>query len=144
MKQRRILISCLLILALMLTTVALGSCELISGITGSGSGNTNEGGNGNVNDTPNDNPGENPEDKPEDKPDDSDPTDVPTLSELHGNITAYRRMSISSGDRLEASVKEHRDILNAILSGDAELADKLTSRHIEAAIENLLKVIRGK
>ena len=67
-----------------------------------------------------------------------------TLSELHGNITAYRRLSLSSGDRLEDSVKEHRDILNAILSGDAELADKLTSRHIEAAIENLLKVIRGK
>ena len=67
-----------------------------------------------------------------------------TLSELHGNITAYRRMSISSGDRLEASVREHRDILNAILSGDAELADSLTSRHIEAALENLLKVIRGK
>ena len=67
-----------------------------------------------------------------------------TLSELHGNITAYRRLSLSSGDRLRDSVKEHRDILNAILAGDAELADELTSRHIEAALENLLTVIRGK
>ena len=40
-----------------------------------------------------------------------------TLSELHGNITAYRKLSLSSGDRLERSVREHRDILNAILAG---------------------------
>ena len=66
-----------------------------------------------------------------------------TLSELHGNITAYRKLSLSSGDRLEASVSEHRDILNAILSGDGELADILTSRHVEAALENLLKVTKG-
>ena len=63
-----------------------------------------------------------------------------TLSELHGNITAYRRLSLSAGDRLERSVKEHRDILDAILAGNGELADRLTSRHIEAALENLLKV----
>ena len=63
-----------------------------------------------------------------------------TLSELHRNITAYRKISLSSGDRLLSSVKEHRDILNAIISGDGELADKLTSLHIEAALENLLKV----
>ncbi len=67
-----------------------------------------------------------------------------TLSELHGNITVYRKLSLSSGDRLLDSVKEHRDILNAILSGDGELADRLTSRHIEAALENLLKVTKGK
>ena len=66
-----------------------------------------------------------------------------TLSELHGNINVYRKLSLSSGDRLEASVKEHRDILNAILAADAELADTLTSRHIEAALENLLKVTKG-
>lgn len=67
-----------------------------------------------------------------------------TLSELHGNITAYRKLSLSSGDRLEKSVREHRDILNAILAGDGELADRLTSLHIEAALENLLKVTKGK
>ena len=66
-----------------------------------------------------------------------------TLSELHGNITAYRKLSLSSGDRLERSVREHRDILNAILAGDGELADRLTSLHIEAALENLLKVTKG-
>lgn len=66
-----------------------------------------------------------------------------TLSELHGNITAYRKLSLSSGDRLEKSVREHRDILNAILAGDGELADRLTSLHVEAALENLLKVTKG-
>ena len=65
-----------------------------------------------------------------------------TLSELHGNITAYRRLSISVGDRLEKSVKEHRDILDAISVGDAERADRLTSLHIEAALENLIKVTK--
>jgi DNA-binding GntR family transcriptional regulator len=63
-----------------------------------------------------------------------------TLSELHGNITAYRKLSLTVDDRLKRSVEEHRNILNAILAGDAELADRLTSLHIEAALENLLKV----
>ena len=41
-------------------------------------------------------------------------------------------------ERLEKSVMEHREILNAILAGDGETADNLTRRHIEAALDNLL------
>lgn len=63
------------------------------------------------------------------------------LSELHRNIARYRRISLSTPGRLERSVKEHREILNAILAGDGELADKLTSAHIEQALLNLKNTI---
>ena len=35
----------------------------------------------------------------------------------------------------------HREILNAIMTGDAEKAEKLTSAHIERAMENMLVVL---
>ena len=61
-----------------------------------------------------------------------------TLSELHRNITSYRKMSLAVPGRLERSVGEHREILKAIEAGDAERADRLTSAHVEAALENML------
>ena len=64
------------------------------------------------------------------------------LSELHRSIRAYRRLSLTVTDRLERSVDEHREILNAILKGDTEEADRLTSLHIEAALENLLSAVK--
>ena len=63
-----------------------------------------------------------------------------TLSELHRNIKVYRKLSLTVPERLEKSVMEHREILNAIEAGDADTADALTFRHIEAALENLLAV----
>lgn len=63
-----------------------------------------------------------------------------TLSELHRNIQVYRKLSLTVPERLVKSVEEHREILNAIISGDADTADALTFRHIEAALENLLAV----
>lgn len=62
------------------------------------------------------------------------------LSELHRNIKAYRKLSLSVPDRLNKSVEEHKEILDAILRGDAEEADKLTERHVGAALDNLLSV----
>lgn len=61
-----------------------------------------------------------------------------TLSELHRNIKVYRKLSLTVPERLEKSVKEHREILNAIEAGDGDTADELTRRHIEAALDNLL------
>lgn len=61
-----------------------------------------------------------------------------TLSELHRNIISYRKMSLAVPGRLERSVGEHREILKAIEAGDAERADRLTSAHVEAALENML------
>lgn len=63
-----------------------------------------------------------------------------TLSELHRNIQFYRKRSLTVADRLEKSIAEHREILDAIERGDSEAADKLTYAHIEAALNNLLLV----
>ena len=63
------------------------------------------------------------------------------LSELHRNITRYRKMSLTVPGRLESSVEEHREILNAILAGNADEADRLTSLHIGRALENLTKTL---
>ena len=65
-----------------------------------------------------------------------------TLSELHKNIQKYRKLSLSVPERLEKSVAEHREILNAIERGDAEEADRLTAAHISAALDNLLAVTK--
>ncbi len=64
------------------------------------------------------------------------------LSELHRNIARYRRLSLSTPGRLESSVAEHREILDAILSGNAQLADELTSKHIEHALLNLKNTLK--
>ena len=50
-------------------------------------------------------------------------------------------MSLSVPGRLERSVGEHREILEAIEAGDAERAEQLTSRHIAAALENMLLTV---
>ncbi len=60
------------------------------------------------------------------------------LSDLHKKIKMYRKLSLSVAGRLENSIREHREILEAIEKGDPELADKLTSRHIELALENVI------
>lgn len=65
-----------------------------------------------------------------------------TLSELHRSIKAYRKKSLSVPSRLESSVAEHREILEAILRGDAEAADRLTSAHVAAALDNLLTAVK--
>lgn len=62
------------------------------------------------------------------------------LGELHRNVRAYRKKSLSVPGRLESSLKEHREILSAMLCGDADAADRLTSLHIENAMENLSKI----
>ncbi len=67
------------------------------------------------------------------------------LTELHRKIKNYRKLSLSVDGRLEASIKEHREILSAIEARNAALADRLTSSHIEKALENLiLAVPKGK
>ena len=63
-----------------------------------------------------------------------------TLSELHRNIRSYRKLSLSVPERIEKSVEEHREILAAILRGDGDEADRLTARHVEAALDNLRSV----
>lgn len=60
------------------------------------------------------------------------------LGDLHKNIRMYRKRSLSVPGRLEESVREHREIYEAIAKGDADAADELTSRHITCALHNIL------
>lgn len=66
------------------------------------------------------------------------------LSELHRNIRAYRKISLSVPARIEKSVDEHEQILDAISRHDADEADRLTKEHISAALDNLLAVSSNK
>ena len=60
------------------------------------------------------------------------------LTDLHRSIKAYRRRSFATPGRTENSIREHREILDAILSGDAGEADRLTCLHVKRAMDNLL------
>lgn len=66
------------------------------------------------------------------------------LSELHRNIKTYRKLSLTVPGRLERSISEHREILGAILAGDAEKADELTRLHIERAMKNMVTAMENK
>ena len=66
------------------------------------------------------------------------------LTNLHKTIKLYRKLSLNVSGRLEKSVEEHREILNAIARRDAEEADRLTSEHIEHALNNILVAIGKK
>ncbi|MBE6645793.1 MAG: GntR family transcriptional regulator [Ruminococcaceae bacterium] len=64
-----------------------------------------------------------------------------TLSELHRKIKSYRKRSLSVPGRVHKSENEHREILEAIKRGDAEMADRLTSLHVRRALDNMLTAI---
>ena len=63
------------------------------------------------------------------------------LTDLHSNTKAYRSQSLCVPGRLARTLEEHKEILGAILTGNAEKAEKLTSAHIERAMENMLLVL---
>ena len=63
-----------------------------------------------------------------------------TLSSFHNYIKRARDMSVKAEGRAEKSVAEHKAILEAIRSGNGELAEQLTARHIENARDNLLSM----
>lgn len=63
-----------------------------------------------------------------------------TLESLHKKVVKYRRISVSDTHRAEDSLKEHREIFEAIASHDAALAEKLTVIHVENAESSILKM----
>lgn len=64
-----------------------------------------------------------------------------TLAELHNSTKLYRRISLSVPDRVSKSVEEHAKILDAILRSDSEEVDGLSSKHVEAALKNVLAAL---
>lgn len=64
------------------------------------------------------------------------------LNQLHRKLVKYRKASVSNNERAFQSVKEHREILEAILKGDGNLAEKLTVEHIKNAKANIEKEVK--
>ena len=58
---------------------------------------------------------------------------IDTLIPLHRKTRLYRKIALEDQERTPNTVREHRKILEAIISGNAELARDLTSKHIENA-----------
>ena len=62
-----------------------------------------------------------------------------TLRPLHRKTQRYRKASIENPERLARSIEEHNAIFAAIMSGDAELADRLITEHIAKAEKNMVE-----
>lgn len=60
------------------------------------------------------------------------------LNDLHGYGVKYRVKSMQSSGRIEKTIVEHRDIMNAVLQRDPEKAEKLAIKHIENALKNII------
>ena len=63
---------------------------------------------------------------------------IDTLLPLHRKTRLYSKIALEDQERAPNSVREHRKILEAIISGDAELARDLTNKHIENAKNHLM------
>ncbi len=62
-----------------------------------------------------------------------------TLIPLHRKTRRYRRIAMSDWARATKTKGEHYEIYQAIVSGDAELAEKLTSQHITNAKKHMFE-----
>ena len=63
---------------------------------------------------------------------------IDTLLPLHRKTRRYRRAALDDKSRTTHTMKEHRAMYEAIVSGNAELAMELTTRHIENAKEHMI------
>ena len=59
------------------------------------------------------------------------------LSDFHKYVQVARKRSVKKEDRAKKSLEEHREILNALRTGDADRAEELAHIHILNVMENL-------
>lgn len=62
-----------------------------------------------------------------------------TLLPLHRKTRRYRRIAMNDKERTTQTMKEHRQMYEAIVSGDAELAMELTTKHIKNAKSHMIQ-----
>ena len=67
---------------------------------------------------------------------------VDTLIPLHRKTRRYRRIAMEDRQRSARTMKEHRAMYEAIVSGDAELAMELTTQHISNAKNHMMKGVK--
>ena len=65
-----------------------------------------------------------------------------TLIPLLRKTRRYRRISIQDENRVTKTMREHREMYKAIMSGDAKLAMELTTKHIENAKEHMIGSVK--
>lgn len=68
---------------------------------------------------------------------------IQILSNLREQINRFRAVSLASPGRGKEALEEHKKILEAVASRDAELAQKLGQEHIENAENALLNTMRN-
>lgn len=61
-----------------------------------------------------------------------------TLLPLHRKTRRYRRIAMNDRERTTQTMKEHRQIYEAIVSGNADLAMELTTLHIKNAKSHMI------
>lgn len=66
-----------------------------------------------------------------------------TLSSFHHYIQRARRISFENIERARDSVTEHAKIVEAVIGGDGDAAERLTVEHIKNARDNFLTHIKG-
>lgn len=58
---------------------------------------------------------------------------------IYGKMLIVQRRTILLPGRLQEGIKEHRDVLNAIMSGNEEKAEELKRKNIRSAFDFMLK-----
>lgn len=61
------------------------------------------------------------------------------LREYHEYVHRVRSKTLSENKRSEASTNEHKNIMEAIKSGDKDLAENCANKHIQNAYKNIVK-----
>ena len=65
-----------------------------------------------------------------------------TLIPLHHKTRRYRRISMENWERSAKTKGEHYEMYQAIISGNAELAEELTTRHIMNAKKHMMQELK--
>src|SRR6202171_4087120 len=66
-----------------------------------------------------------------------------TATRIQHRVSAFRRHQLRAPGRLAQSFAEHEAILNAILSGEAEKADRLMHHHIDVVGDTFADLVSG-
>lgn len=64
------------------------------------------------------------------------------LSILRESLQRYRKINLSNQPRRKEAVKEHRDLLQAIIDRDAERAEQLVCTHINNSRNELMRLMK--
>lgn len=64
------------------------------------------------------------------------------LHTLQASLQRFRKINLSSHPRRKDAVKEHKEILQAIISRDIDLAEQLVSKHVDNSRSELKKMIK--